>query len=352
MAVKKKTYHSAQGAKVHALTGTDLMVIAQPDSSALEGYRTVNTTVSLATDAVLSAIRNTPNNGLINIDTSRGIIGDGSISNPIQVDLEYFRRRWAFNQYTNISQVGNVSSLTLPIVKDTGFVFKIGSDIPVYLGGVNGALPAQSINLRTYFTVVANSTFYLYVQTVAGKIGYKLSTIAQPERYDLTYVATILTNATAVNTITAKPFMRLGNYRLSETMQGSSIPVSAGNPIDVAYPSWGGQGTITPIRAGIDPTKWTGKVSFDTTVPYVYILQDGQFWIQNKEAAVSLLGGFYITKASGGVKGAMGYLNGVAIWKGKGTVYPITPCNNIVREGWNTVHMEWGDLRIQGPMLK
>lgn len=352
MAVKKKTYHSAQGAKVHALTGTDLMVIAQPDSSALEGYRTVNTTVSLATDAVLSAIRNTPNNGLINIDTSRGIIGDGSISNPIQVDLEYFRRRWAFNQYTNISQVGNVSSLTLPIVKDTGFVFKIGSDIPVYLGGVNGALPAQSINLRTYFTVVANSTFYLYVQTVAGKIGYKLSTIAQPERYDLTYVATILTNATAVNTITAKPFMRLGNYRLSETMQGSSIPVSAGNPIDVAYPSWGGQGTITPVLAGFDPSKTKGNMNVNLQTTTIRVDGAGSIWVQNREAAVTLLGGFWVTHTWGGRNGNTGFINGYRIWKGKGDSWNVWDCSQHIREGWNDINMNVGGVEIRGPMIK
>lgn len=352
MVAKKKTFHATQGTKLRPVTSTDLMVIAQADNTALEGYRTVNTTVSLATDAVLTAIRNTPNNGLIHIDQTQGIIGDGSTNNPIQVDLEYFRKRWVFNQYANITQVGNVSSAILPIIKDSGFIISVGSDIPVYLGGVNGSVIAQFINLRTYFTTVTNSTFYLYFQTVGGKIAFKLTLNPQPERFDLTYVATITTNGTEITTISAKPFMRLGNYRLSETLQGSSIPVSAGNPIDIAYPSWGGQGTITPIRAGIDPTKWTGNVQFDRTTPYVHIIQDGQFWIQNKEAAATLLGGFFITKASGGVKGARGYLNGVEVWKGKGTVWVNNPCNHLVREGWNTVHMEWGDLRIQGPMLK
>lgn len=103
------------------------------------------------------------------------------------------------------------------------------------------------------------------------------------------------------------------------------------------------------MRAGIDPTKFTGNTTFDAATNKVRVVQDGAFWIDNLDLAMEQFGPYYKTLASGGVKGAQGYLNGHNIWKGKGTSTSVDDYSHLLRDGWNTVHMEWGELHIQGP---
>lgn len=360
MAVKKKTFHSAQGSKLKAVSGSDIMVIAQADSTALEGYRTVNITMDMCTDAILEAIRNTPNNGLLTIDPNRGLKGNGSVANPFQVDLEYFRQRWVFNQYTNISQVGNVSLVTLPIVKGTGFNLTVGSDIPVYLGGVNGSLRTQTINLATYVPSPANKTIYMYLHTVNGTISFKLATTTQPERYDLTYIATITTNANSIVTVLAKPFMRVGNYRLSETLQGSAIPVTAGNPSNQDFTTWGGEGTIGVVQAGVDPAQKAGGI---TLLPAEGRLRaagmSARFFVKNRDEAIKRLGGFYVveiqTQPSFGSFLSVddrAFINGMVISRGPTVSFNVWNCDHLIREGWNEVRARTGWIFIKAPFLK
>jgi methylglyoxal synthase len=53
----KKTFHSAQGDKLHPLRTDDIIVLAQTDSSALEGYRTVSSSLADAAKGVTNQIK-------------------------------------------------------------------------------------------------------------------------------------------------------------------------------------------------------------------------------------------------------------------------------------------------------
>ena len=177
---------------------------------------------------------------IIVTDPTQGIIGDGRAATPIEVDSEYFNKNWVVNQYVNISQVGDQTSPVLPIIKGSGYNIIVESDIPVYLGGLNLTFPAQTINIKDHVSSPDSQTLYMYFILVDSALKILITRTARVERYDSTYIGTIRMGVGVVNTITAKPFMRIGNYRLSETIQGSAIPVTANSPWTAEYPSWGG----------------------------------------------------------------------------------------------------------------
>ena len=99
-------------------------------------------------------------------------------------------------------------------------------------------------------------------------------------------------------------------------------------------------------------SQFTGNVTFDEEASYVKVLQDGRFFVKDKAAAVEEFNGFIHVKSSGGVNGARGYLNGREIWKGKGTSWNRMDYSRFIVEGWNVVHMEWGDLWIEARLFK
>lgn len=348
----KKTFHSAQGDKLHPLRTDDIIVLAQTDSSALEGYRTVSSSLADAAKGVTNQIKVEGGAGIIVTDPTQGIIGDGRATTPIEVDSEYFNKNWVVNQYVNVTQVGNQTLQILPMVKGDGYNITVGSNISVYLGGLNLTFPAQTINIKDHVSSPDSQTLYMYFILVDSVLRILITRTARAERYDSTYIGTIQMGVGVINTINTKPFMRVGNYRLSETVQGSAIPVTGNSPWVAEYPSWGGQGTLTPVRAGIDPSKYTGNTTFNLETETVRVFQDGQFFIQDLALALSNIGRYQQVFVSGGVDGAMGYLNGINIWKGKGSSSNVYDRSSLLREGWNVVHMEWGELQIRGPFLK
>ena len=99
-------------------------------------------------------------------------------------------------------------------------------------------------------------------------------------------------------------------------------------------------------------SQFTGNVTFDEKASYVKVLQDGRFFVKDKAAAVKEFNGFIAVKTSGGVNGARGYLNGHVIWKGKDTSWNRWDATPYIVEGWNVVHMEWGDLWIEARLFK
>ena len=109
---------------------------------------------------------------------------------------------------------------------------------------------------------------------------------------------------------------------------------------------------VEQSSVGVDMRQFTGNVTFDEVAGYVKILQDGRFFVKDKATAVALFNGFIHVKSSGGVNGAMGYLNGNNIWKGKGTSWARIDYSKYIVEGWNTVHMEWGDLWIEARLFR
>ena len=107
---------------------------------------------------------------------------------------------------------------------------------------------------------------------------------------------------------------------------------------------------ITKLKAGIDTTQFTGSVKFDHEKQEVWI-SNGRIFIVDLATAIAVLGNYMQIKISGGRNGNTGFINGTRIWKGKGTSYNVYNRNDLLREGWNDIVMNVGDIIIKGPFL-
>lgn len=348
----KKTFHSAQGDKLHTVRSDDILVLAQSDTSALEGFRTISAPMIDASRGVTNQIKTEGGAGLIITDPTQGISGDGKEATPIAVDSDYFKKNWVTNQFVNVTQIGNQTQQILPIVKGTGYNLTFSSDITVYLGGLNLMFKAQTVDVRSFVSSPDGRTLYMYFTLVDNQLRLLITATPRAERYDSTYIGTLVMGVGSISTVTAKPFMRLGNYRLSDVKQGSAIPVSSGNPWAADYPVWGGQGTLSPINAGIDTTRYTNKPIFDLVASTTTITYGCEFFIKDLNLAVELLGGYTAIVTWGGRNGNTGFINGTRIWKGKGTSYNAYKIDHLLREGWNSINMNVGGITFKGPFLK
>lgn len=227
-----------------------------------------------------------------------------------------------------------------------GFNLTVSSPITVYVRGTTKTLPIQTFDLRTVKPDARNSVFHIAIYAPANSTTALLdiSLTPQVDTADRIYLGRIVTSDTEITEMTLEPVTRWESKRTSLEAVGSAILVTPGFP--------GESEDIAAISAGIDPTKWTGNVRFDKSAEIVYITQDGTFFIQDKELAISRYGSYFQIYISGGTNGARGYLNGTEIWKGKGQSSNVVNRDALVREGWNTVHVVWGDLHIRGPFLK
>lgn len=348
-----KTYHAGQGAPEKTVTGNDIQFVTQPNANGLEGYVIGKTTISVVSQFILDTIKTNGGLGIAPFDRLNGIKGIGTNSSPIRINSEYLKNKWVAAQGTHVSQVGDLNMTTLPIVAGSGFAINITTNIFVLLGGISATIVPQTLNIGSYYGgSLSNTTLYLYLEVINNQLAITISNSVRSDTFNLAYTGTITTNGTGIASITAKPFTRINNYRLSDTIMGGALPVSTGSPNQVQFTTWGGQGTIAPVNAGIDTTQYTGSTTFNRTDNTVTIDRDGQFFIKNKALAIEQLDHFYQVAISAGVNGAMGYLNGNAIWKGKGSSNAIVERDNLLLEGWNTVHIEWGSITIRGPFLK
>jgi hypothetical protein len=107
---------------------------------------------------------------------------------------------------------------------------------------------------------------------------------------------------------------------------------------------------ITKLKAGIDTTQFSGSVKFDHEKQEVWI-SNGRIFIVDLATAIAVLGNYMQIKISGGRKGNTGSINGTRIWKGKSTSYNVYNRNDLLREGWNDIVMNAGDIIIKGPFL-
>ena len=107
---------------------------------------------------------------------------------------------------------------------------------------------------------------------------------------------------------------------------------------------------ITKLKAGIDTTQFSGSVKFDHEKQEVWI-SNGRIFIVDLATAIAVLGNYMQIKISGGRKGNIGSINGHRIWKGKSTSYNVYNRNDLLREGWNDIVMNAGDIIIKGPFL-
>ena len=113
-----------------------------------------------------------------------------------------------------------------------GFNVYMTQEIPVFLGGIFDKLSPVSYNLTSIKANPANSTFYLYVQMnrSTGKASYVISESQIAESLTSTYVGTIVTGATSIDSIVTEKVTRFMTYRPSVTKRGSAIPCSTGVP--------------------------------------------------------------------------------------------------------------------------
>ena len=107
---------------------------------------------------------------------------------------------------------------------------------------------------------------------------------------------------------------------------------------------------ITKLKAGIDTTQFSGSVKFDHEKQEVWI-SNGRIFIVDLATAIAVLGNYMQIKISGGRNGNIGSINGHRIWKGKSTSYNVYNRNDLLREGWNDIVMNAGNIIIKGPFL-
>ncbi len=107
---------------------------------------------------------------------------------------------------------------------------------------------------------------------------------------------------------------------------------------------------ITKLKAGIDTTQFSGSVKFDHEKQEVWI-SNGRIFIVDLATAIAVLGNYMQIKISGGRNGNIGSINGHRIWKGKSTNYNVYNRNDLLREGWNDIVMNAGNIIIKGPFL-
>lgn len=239
------------------------------------------------------------------------------------------------------------------------YKLRVTEDISIQLGGVFSKILAGVYELTdpNYSTVIdpKNKTILIYATLQRGKAILEFSEFPLPESIYTVYLGKCITDEYGVKEADILPASRIGNYRASATPQGSAFSVSSGTANQELLLNWDA-GNFTPLNpnreVGVDMSQFTGNVTFDEEASYVKVLQDGRFFVKDKAAAVEEFNGFIAVKTSGGVNGARGYLNGREIWKGKGTSWNRWNATPYIVEGWNVVHMEWGDLWIEARLFK
>lgn len=113
-----------------------------------------------------------------------------------------------------------------------GYDVYFTQEVPVFLGGLYYKIPPSTMNLTTVKPNPANSTFYIYVSMdrTSGIASYVISTTLLDESLTRTFIGTIITASTAIDTITTEKVTRFLTYRPSTTKRGSAIPASTGVP--------------------------------------------------------------------------------------------------------------------------
>ena len=243
--VKVRTYHAKQGSKLPTVIGTDQIVIAQPDPTGANGFRTVNINLDESFTLIRDTLKTTPN--LIALDV--GLKGTGVVGDPIRVDEAFIKSNWVNRKFINFAQVG-----TNP---GREFITTTGPNIivpptPVFLAGISKQMDGFSLDLRTKApTDYHGKSVWMYLIAVNGDLEYEYTTEARAERYDSAFIGMFTFGAATsslVNTIAFRfnqQFIRFGNYRISQQAAGvglinaETIPTSQGVVYEVNYTGWG-----------------------------------------------------------------------------------------------------------------
>lgn len=108
---------------------------------------------------------------------------------------------------------------------------------------------------------------------------------------------------------------------------------------------------VESLSAGIDTSQVSGNISLNYDKQEIYITYTAKFFIKNLAEAKSILGGYNQIYIHGDRDGNTAFINGVRIWKGKGQSWNVIKIDHLLRDGWNSVNMNVGGIRIKGPFL-
>jgi len=144
--------------------------------------------------------------------------------------------------YATLVDLKNTAHWVNPIVFvsqeiEQGWIVYFAEAIPLILNGHEYSLASTSIDLRTISASPANTTFYVYAQTIdTTHAQYVISTVELTADVSRLYLGTVVTNGVQIVSINVTKRSGLGKYQISTTLMGSSIPVSTGLPSQVG--SW------------------------------------------------------------------------------------------------------------------
>ncbi len=347
----KLTYYALQGNKLSAPNDNDKLVIAQPDTTGLNGYRTVTANLSSVAQTIFEAIKNT--GGLVYSD-GNGLIGDGTLANPIRVNMDYLNKKWVAGSVANISQVGELNGGQLPISAISDWVIRVSSPIRCFLAGLNLTYQPQDIDVRTLAATNIDGYIYLYFRVILGELRIIGRNSPIADQYGTAYFGRVRISVAVggINEVVTGSFVRIGTYRISTTSCGGAIPATALSPFDVAYTWWGGSGSMYLVNAGLRTSWRRDGASWDSTLKQMIITNYGQFYIQDLQLAMDNLGNFRQVFVSSSTAGGHCYINGQKVFDGPGSSSTPVEINAYLVEGWNTVKCEWGSMRIAGPVYK
>lgn len=142
-----------------------------------------------------------------------------------------------FSDLSPMSAFASPMLLAAPALR-SGYVAKILEPIPFFMSGINGFIPVQDISLEGIPLVNGVGTAYLYLGLVNGVAKVELRNAGTAERPDYTLIGVVTMNSSGLVSISAEPFIRLGNYRLSTRSKGSAIPVTAPRPDIQQFTLW------------------------------------------------------------------------------------------------------------------
>lgn len=234
---KKRVLHSQLGNTLYAPKEDDYLIVDVQDSSTPSGFRTKKAPLKVIGDLVYAGIRN-DNANLIYMNPAT-VKGSGVGTDRHTLDPQFFKSRYALNNMTNISQVGDIRQGPLPLGY-SGQRLDIQQPIPFFMAGVTGSIPVQTLMLGNFISNPSQySKLYLYLTISATQPVVTILSSEVPERFDMSLMGTLNIVNGNIYSRNADAYMRMGTARFSANGGwGSSAPYTWGEPSNVKFTDW------------------------------------------------------------------------------------------------------------------
>lgn len=248
--------------QISALTGSSELPINQQDSTGKLGWRTVSANL----DSVYSLTKQlfSEQNFLEHkkVDYSSGLKGTGKPDSPFELDYDKIDVELIPSEFTPISQIGDVwSNKPFTGIGISNYhgktLVSIDERLICFLAGMNFTLGPRMTFTYTEDEMInfgvrrTNEPLFLYMEIVNGSPRVFPSQNKLPESPTLTCFALMENHqlarypnapitliGTYFGTCSGRPYIRIGNYRLSDLKRGSAIPVSANHPFTEQFTLW------------------------------------------------------------------------------------------------------------------